>query len=44
MGCAAALPQTIDEMERELKESAQRVVPTLIEIRTGSALTKALGE
>ena len=42
MGCAAALPDTLEELEAELKNSAVRNVPTLIEIRDGSPLALAL--
>lgn len=42
MGCSAALPDTLEELEVELKNSATRNVPTLIEIKDGSPLALAL--
>ena len=42
MGCAAALPATLKELQAELENSANRKVPTLIEIRDGSPLALAL--
>ena len=43
MGCAAALPGSIAELKTELRASATRTIPTLIEIRAGTDLVNALG-
>jgi len=42
MGCAAAVPKTLGELDAALKDSAKRGVPTLVEIKADSALAKAL--
>jgi acetolactate synthase-1/2/3 large subunit len=42
MGCAASRPQSAAELKQELKASVTRDVPTLIEIRAGAELAKAL--
>ena len=44
MGCAVSAPTTIAELETELRASASRHVPTLIEIREGSTLAQLLAE
>jgi acetolactate synthase I/II/III large subunit len=44
LGCAAALPDDIEALRRELVASATRAVPTLIEIRAGSPLALALAQ
>ena len=42
LGCAASRPDDLATLEAELRASATRDVPTLIEIRSDSALAKAL--
>lgn len=42
LGCEASRPTSIAELESELKASATRKVPTVIEIQAGSALAAAL--
>jgi acetolactate synthase-1/2/3 large subunit len=42
LGCEASLPASLMELESELKASATRKVPTVIEIRAGSPLAEAL--
>jgi len=42
LGCEATRPVSLGELESELKASATRKVPTVIEIRAGSALAAAL--
>ena len=42
LGCEASRPASIAELESELKASATRKVPTVIEIQAGSALAAAL--
>jgi acetolactate synthase-1/2/3 large subunit len=42
MGCAASRPDDLAALESELRASATRDVPTLIEIRSESSLAKAL--
>ncbi|WP_315928165.1 5-guanidino-2-oxopentanoate decarboxylase [Mesorhizobium sp. SP-1A] len=42
LGCEAARPGTVDELERELSASVDRKVPTVIEIRAGSPLALSL--
>ena len=42
MGCAASRPDDLAALESELRASATRDVPTLIEIRSDSPLAKAL--
>ena len=44
MGCAASRPASIAELKRELAASVTRDVPTLIEIRDGSAIVEMLKE
>jgi acetolactate synthase-1/2/3 large subunit len=41
LGCHAARPGTIDEFRAELARSVTRRIPTLIEIKDGSALAQA---
>ena len=42
LGCEASRPESIDALRRELAASPNRSVPTLIEIKEGSALALAL--
>ncbi len=42
LGCQASRPASLAELESELKASATRNVPTVIEIQAGSPLAKAL--
>lgn len=42
LGCEASQPENIEALRRELAASARRNVPTLIEIREGSALAREL--
>ena len=42
LGCEASLPASVAELEAELKASATRKVPTVIEIRAGSPLAETL--
>ena len=44
LGCTASTPTNIEELQRELAASATRDVPTLIEIRAGSALAQSLAQ
>ena len=44
LGCEALLPETIDDFRSALRASWARNVPTLIELRDGSALARALVE
>ncbi|MGJ4855304.1 5-guanidino-2-oxopentanoate decarboxylase [Labrys sp. La1] len=44
LGCTAALPASIEELTQELAASTTRDVPTVIEIRAGSALASALAQ
>lgn len=42
LGCKASRPASIAELETELKASATRTIPTIIEIQAGSQLAKIL--
>jgi acetolactate synthase-1/2/3 large subunit len=42
LGCEASRPVSIAELETELKASATRTIPTIIEIQAGSPLAKTL--
>ncbi|MGQ3241214.1 hypothetical protein, partial [Shinella sp.] len=42
LGCEASRPASLAELESELKASATRKVPTVIEIQAGSQLAKTL--
>ena len=42
LGCEASMPETIDAFRNDLAASMAREVPTLIEIREGSALALSL--
>ena len=44
LGCEALLPETIDDFRGALRASWARNVPTLIELRDGSALARSLVE
>jgi len=42
LGCKASRPASIAELETDLKASATRTIPTIIEIQAGSSLAKIL--